>query len=123
MDLTLTRVRITVTDSNTAFIGVASTMSLEMVRDFMSAVSIAAISERFSTSGGVSPSAAGSEVIIVQCGGRRGFGEEDGRSWIIGFTRGLRTSLGDPPQTFIDDMHAVNWRRTELKSYLLGLVL
>jgi len=63
--LTLTRVRITVIDSKTAFMGVGSSVSLKVVMIPMSVLSIVAIAEWCSTAEGVLSTARDSKVDMV----------------------------------------------------------
>ena len=70
--LTLTRVRITIADSNTAFTGVASMVFLKAARVSMSVLSIVVIVEWDSTS----PTAQGWEVVVIRDGGRQGIGNK-----------------------------------------------
>ena len=63
--LTLTRVRITVIDSKTAFMGVGSSVSLKVVKISMSVLSIVAIAEWCSTAEGVLSIARDSKVDMV----------------------------------------------------------
>ena len=81
---TLTRVRITITDSNTAFTGVASTMSLKAVRVSISAFSTAVVAERDPTSEYASPTAQASEVVMMWGSGRWGDGRRAVGGRIVG---------------------------------------
>ena len=81
---TLTRVRITITDSNTAFTGVASTMSLKAVRVSISAFSTAVVAERDPTSEYASPTAQASEMVMMWGSGRWGDGRRAVGGRIVG---------------------------------------
>ena len=82
--LTLTRVRTTITDSKIAFAGVNSTILLNAVRTFISALSVAVVVEWCVTFVDMSPTAQGSGVVMAQCSGRRGTKHETVDSWIVG---------------------------------------
>lgn len=70
--LTLTRARIPITDSNTAFTEAISTTSLAALRALISAFNAAHVAERAPTSGRVSPTAQDSKPVMIQSGGRWG---------------------------------------------------
>jgi hypothetical protein len=72
--LTLTRVRIAITDSNTTFTGMISDVSLAAVRVSISAFNTAVVVER-------DPTLGGSESAMMQDVGR--WGVEDG-GWTVG---------------------------------------
>jgi len=82
--LTLTRAKILITDSNTAFTETISTTSLAAPRALISAFNAAHVAERAPTSGRVSPAAQGSNVVMIQSGGEMGGGEETVGSLTIG---------------------------------------
>ena len=73
-----------IADWNTPFTGVASAVSFKTVRDSMLELGAAAIVERYSTLGGVSPTAQGSEVVMVRRDGRRLSGERLKKIAIVG---------------------------------------
>lgn len=73
--LTLTRAKILITDSNTAFTEAISTTSLAALRALISAFNAAHVAERAPTSGRVSPAAQGSKVVMIQSGGEMGVGK------------------------------------------------
>lgn len=68
--LTPKRARIGMTDSTRSFTEAGSTVSLEMVRDFMSASRAIVASERQPTFGSAEQTGRGSKVAIL-CGGKR----------------------------------------------------
>lgn len=76
--------RITITDSNTAFTGVASTMSLKAVRVSISAFSTAVVAERDPTSEYASPTAQASEMVMMWGSGRWGDGRRAVGGRIVG---------------------------------------
>ena len=110
-DFTLTRVRIPITDSNTAFTGVGWMVSLKAARVSMSALSLAVVTEWSSTLG-VSPTAKGSEAAIVWGGGRWKSGARV-RSRIVGHEAHMTYAL---PQGGPSQITSTWWVDAELKS-------
>ena len=82
--LTLTRVRMPITDSNTAFTGMDSMVSLKAVRVSMSAFSAAVVVSCCATFVGMSPTAQGPGMVMTRCSGRWGSEDDTVGSWIVG---------------------------------------
>lgn len=72
--LTLTRVRMTMTDSRAPLIGMAVSVSLKAVRVSISLLSVSVMADWGSMLGSLPPTAQGSEVAMVWGDGRWGVG-------------------------------------------------
>ena len=110
--LTLTRVRMPITDSNIAFTGIDSTISLKVVRVSISAFSTAVVVSCCASFVGMSPTAQGPGVAMMQCGGR--WGIEDGTvgSWIVGHE--ARVTSNVLPEDRPSQITSAQWINTGL---------